>query len=321
MRKHNRPKLVSVIIPVFRSSESLGEMAEQFADLRHALDYAIEIIFVNDSPGHESTAQALKQILKMHQDVTVVTLRKNQGQHIALLVGMQQAQGELVITMDDDLQHPVSAVPHLVEELCKKPEIDGAFAVPGYMNRKHPVWRSMASYALNKTDSLFLNKPRGLQKSAFRIMRSDICKSILRNRNAMPSVSALLVQSTHRLMNIKVEHHARAFGKSQYTIKKLISLMLNNILHYSSLPLRVVGIMGLCGSVISILFITSVLLRKWFWGIGVPGYASTVTLISFFGGMQLFATGLIGEYLIRILKEQQKWDIQDYIAELSKNHT
>lgn len=308
--------LISVIIPVYKSSLSLIKIAEEFEDLKKSRGEKFEVIFVNDSPGCSETCDSLKYIAKKHPFVKVIFLRKNRGQHIALLVGMKHAGGDFVINMDDDLQHPVKEIPKLIDAINSDPDIDAVFAVPGYKNKKHSLWRNTGSFILNKIDTYFLKKPKGLTKSAFKIVRKDVVEAIVENHNAMPSISSLIVDVTHRIKNISVEHNKREYNQSSYTLSKLIGLSLNNIIHYSSLPLKLVGFVGFVGFGLSAFFIIFTLVKKIFFGIDFPGYASTVSLISFFGGLNLLALGLIGEYLIRIIKEQQKVKLDNFIKEI-----
>ena len=192
-------------------------------------------------------------------------------------------------------------------------EIEAVFAIPKYSKRKHRLWRNIGSFILNKIDTLFLRKPKALVKSSFRILERDLAQVVVNNSNAMPALSSLIIKATHDIININVEHNTRAYGRSNYSIFRLINLTFNNIIHYSAIPLKVVGFIGIMGFLFSLIFIAIMFIRKLFIGINFPGYTSTVTLISFFGGLNLFAVGLIGEYLVRIIKEQQKPDLVDLI--------
>jgi len=304
---------ISIVIPVYKSTTSLEILARQVNQLQAETEYTFEIVFVNDSPFFHDTCQALQKVEEQYKNVNVITLRKNQGQHMALLVGMTQTSGDYIVTMDDDLQHPVSEIPKLIEAITKNKDVEAVFGVPGFKEKKHNWWRTFGSLLLNKVDALFLNKPKGLIKSPFRIITSGLKNVIINNYNATPSVPSLIVNATSNIINIKVSHSSREYGKSNYTLKKLISLTLNNLLHYSSLPLKAVGFIGFMGFLFSVVFIAYTIFRYFYWGIEFPGYASTVTLISFFGGLNLLALGLIGEYLIRIIKEQQKSTLEDLI--------
>jgi len=276
-------------------------------------NYSLEVIFVNDSPLEHNTASALEKVRNSHSFVRVLTLHKNQGQQLATLAGMSQATGDFVITMDDDLQHSPNDIPLLIQTIQEKKSLDGVFAVPNYLKKKHSLWRNFASYILKKVDTIFLNKPKGLMLSSFRILTKDLNKLIVENHNALPSVSSLMLNATNNLESIQVKHHERDFDKSNYSLPQLVTLALNTILHYSSIPLRIMAFVGLLGFIGSMIFIISIIIRKLMLDIEIPGYASTVTLISFFGGLNLFALGLIGEYLIRVIKEQQKMKLSDLI--------
>ncbi|NBC03930.1 MAG: glycosyltransferase [Bacteroidetes bacterium] len=307
----------SIVIPVYKSSKSIEILVEQIIELGNKLEQNFEVILVNDSPFFLDTVQSLKRLTEKYPSLITITLRKNQGQHVALLVGLKKATGQYVITMDDDLQHPVNEIPKLLAAIKENKKLEVVFGVPALSQKKHSFWRNMGSYFINnKADSFIDNAPEEIRKSAFRIMTRDVKEIILKNYNAMPAVSSLLVNATSQVANVEVEHKERLYGKSQYTLRKLISLSLNSIIYYSAWPLKALGALGVFGFSFSMIFILYTLFQKLFWGISFPGYASTVILISFFGGLNLLAVGIIGEYLIRILREQQKWDLDDYIKEI-----
>lgn len=306
-------KDVSIVLPCYKSDESLQIITEQINEIVSEYKYDLELILVNDSPHYHQTTKRIKELEIKYHFVKGVFLRKNQGQHMALIVGLSKVQGEYVITMDDDLQHPVNEIPSLLNEMVLHKNIDAIFAIPKYSNKKHSLLRNLGSFFLNKIDTYFLNKPKGLVKSSFKIFTKDIAEIVLLNRNSTPSLSSLIIDNTSNIKNYTVNHNKREFGISNYNLSKLINLTLNNLIHYSSLPLKVVGIIGFLGFIFSIIFIMVILTQKLIFGLSFPGYASTVTLISFFGGLNLLALGIIGEYLIRIIKEQQKKDLESLI--------
>ncbi len=305
--------LYSVVIPVFKSTNSLGMIVSELNAINAEKGFQFEIIFVNDSPFFLDTGVFLERLKKKYNNIKVLTLRKNQGQHIATLVGLSQASGDYIITMDDDLQHPVQEIPKMINAMHSNSHTEGIFAIPNYRERKHSLWRSAGSYVFKKIDLIFLDKPKGLVLSSFRIMTKDLANATVNSYNAMPAVSSLMLNCSNNLKNIKVEHNSREFGKTNYTFPKLMTLAINGILYYSSLPLRILGVIGIMGFLGSMLFIFSIVIRKLMIDIDFPGYASTVSLISFFGGLNLFAFGIIGEYLIRIIREQQKPKLADLV--------
>lgn len=305
--------LYSVVIPVFKSTNSLGMIVSELNAINAEKGFQFEIIFVNDSPFFIDTGVVLEELKREYNNIKVLTLRKNQGQHIATLVGLNQASGDYIITMDDDLQHPVQEIPKMINAMHSSSQTEGIFAIPNYRERKHSLWRSAGSYVFKKIDLIFLDKPKGLVLSSFRIMTKDLANATVNSYNAMPAVSSLMLNCSNNLKNIKVEHNSREFGKTNYTFPKLMTLAINGILYYSSLPLRILGVIGIMGFLGSMLFIFSIVIRKLMIDIDFPGYASTVSLISFFGGLNLFAFGIIGEYLIRIIREQQKPKLEDLV--------
>jgi polyisoprenyl-phosphate glycosyltransferase len=304
---------ISIVIPCYKSDKSLEILAEQINRLNEENRFELELILVNDSPSYLNTVNTIKSLEKKYSFIKGIFLRKNQGQHIALLVGVYKSQGSLIISMDDDLQHPVSELPKLIDEMNSDKSIEAIFAIPKFSERKHSFWRNMGSYLINKFDIYFLNKPKGLVKSSFKIFNREVADYILSNFNSTPALASLILSATNNVKNIEVMHSKREFGKSNYDFSKLISLTFNNIIHYSALPLKFLGYIGFFGFLFSIVFIIYMLIKKYFFGLEFPGYASTVILISFFGGLNLLGIGLIGEYLIRIIKEQQKPSLDSLI--------
>ncbi|MFW5874814.1 MAG: glycosyltransferase [bacterium] len=310
-----QPSLCSIVIPVYKSEDSLREIAEQVGRLEAETGFCFELIFVNDSPFYLPTRKALAEVKTMYDNAEVIELRKNQGQHMATIAGLYYARGNYVITMDDDLQNPVKELPKLILAMQEDKTLDAVFAVPGFKNRKDDTpLKTLGSYMLSRIDTIFLDKPEGLVKSSFRIMTAETARLLTRNYNATPSVSSLIICFTRNIKNIRVEHHERPYGKSNYSFFRLFNLSLNNILHYSAFPLKIVGTAGFATFVFSVGFVLYTIGRKLLFGITVPGYTTIVTLVGLLGGMNLLAVGLVGEYLIRILKEQQKPEIRDLVA-------
>lgn len=307
-------QLYSIVIPVYKSEKSLGILISRLSNIAEKFEYSFEVIFVNDSPFCKETLDVLNEIQQDYKISRIINLHKNQGQQIATLVGMSQAKGDYIITMDDDLQHSPDDIPLLIREMHRT-KVEGLFAVPNYLEKKHSLWRNFGSFVIKKTDAFFLKKPKGLMLSSFRILTKDLNSLLVKNYNAMPSVSSLMLNSTNHLGSLEVKHQERNFDKSNYSLPKLVTLALNSILHYSSLPLRFLAVIGLMGFIGSLIFIVLTVVRRLMLDIEFPGYASTVTLISFFGGLNLFAVGLIGEYLIRVIREQQKVKLSDLIKQ------
>jgi len=300
---HNR--IISIVVPVYQSTKSIEILSNQIVKLFDTLDYRYEIIFVNDSPLYVQTSNTLKKIKrKNHRGlIKVITMKQNRGQQYALLCGLTKANGNYIITMDDDLQHPVSEIPKLISAIENDP-VDLIFAK--YKKREFNLFRNLCSWLLNKIDNIYFPNRPDIVVGSFRIFHRKIVPSVLSLANSYPALSNLLIQASTRVINVEVKHAPREYGKSNYTLKALAALAIDNIINYTALPLALLGIAGLLTFVGSLTFIVIIFIQKLFFSITMPGYASTVILITFFGGLNLLGLGIIGEYLIRIIREQNK---------------
>ena len=308
-------KDISVVVPVYRSTETLRIIVNQLSEVFSKANKSYEIVFVNDSPNYPPTSEVLSELAKNNSGIVrYIKMRKNLGQQFAIIVGFSIARGKYFVTMDDDLQHPPTEIIKMIE-FIEENRFDAVLGIPKQGMKKHHWFRNFGSWGISIIDRLFLDTPEGIIKSPFRIINNSVAKSMVRNYNSTPSVSSLLFEMTHNVENMYVDHHPRTFGKSNYSIVKLFGLEFNNIIHYSAFPLKMFGIVGIITFLLSIIYIFVVLIAKLFFFIDFPGYASTVILISFFGGLNLFGLGIIGEYIFRIIKEQNKVYLEDIYIE------
>lgn len=307
---------LSIIIPVYRSTESLKILSQELQSVLTETGKLFEIIFVNDSPGFPSTAAVLSEIQSENrQPIKVATMRRNRGQHFATLVGISLASGRFIVTMDDDLQHSPKEIQKLIDCIESDPDLDAVFAIPSRNLRQHRTFRNLGSGMLSKIDHFFLHLPMDLTKSSFRIIRREISEIMLKHYNASPAVSDLLLKWTHRIKNVEVEYHEREFGKSQYKLHRLFDLTFNNIVYRSSFPLKFLGLLGAFCILGSLFAIFAVIILKFGFAISIPVSILISILILLLGGLNLSGIGIIGEYLIRIIKEQNKADLGELFIE------
>ncbi|HEY0419004.1 MAG TPA: glycosyltransferase family 2 protein [Acetobacteraceae bacterium] len=227
--------------------------------------------------------------------VTYLEHARNFGEHNAVMTGLRHARGAYVITMDDDLQNP----PEEVVKLYNHARLGGWDVVyTRYAEKKHEGWRNLGSRFANKVADALLDKPKGLYLSSFRCMSALVVCEVARYRGPYPYIDGLIMQVTQRIDSIEVMHLARAEGRSNYTIKRLISLWSNLATNFSVLPLRLatfagigMGILGLAAAVVVVLeaMIT-----------GTPsGWASSMTTTLLVAGVQFLILGVLGEYVGR----------------------
>jgi polyisoprenyl-phosphate glycosyltransferase len=304
-------KIISIIIPAYKSSESLAAIYKEVKLIFRDILYNYQIIFVNDSPEYEATDVAFRVLADMDDiGIILVSMKNNCGQHSALMSGLLYATGDFIVTMDDDQQHPVNDVIEMVRVIEKEDETDLIFAVADEDGKKHAWWRNIGSETINILSRRFTK--RDIKISAFRCFKGELKNLVIKQYSAFPNLSEYLLKVSKKPVNYKFTHKTRQYGKSNYRLNSLISMMIDYIVNYSSLPLKLLGYTGLSIFILSLLFIIIIIIRRLFFDISLAGYASIVVLISFFGGIQLLGIGIIGEYLIRIIHEQKKIDLEDF---------
>jgi len=291
---------VSIVIPVYKSGEWICELCERISAVLGERGRSHEIILVDDcSP--DQTWSAVHKAADANPRVKGLRLMVNEGQPKATLCGLAHARGNTVVTMDDDFQHPPDQIPKILDTLEQHPEIDCVF---GYFDEKqHARYRNWASAAIRRINAMSYRLPEGTRSSGFRAMRRQLAEAIVAHRTLNPTIPVLLFGSTRRVMSIPVVHAKRRAGKSNYTLYRQFRLALDNICYASMLPLRLVSGLGIgaCGLSIVLMF---VFLLKYAMGlVKEPGWTTLVLLLTFFSGAILLAVGVIGEYMVRILRE------------------
>ncbi len=287
---------VSVVVPVYRSENSIGLLVDELAQELPKLTDKFEVILVEDDGGDNSWA-VIEQLSVDHSFVRGYKLMRNFGQHNALLCGIRAARHEITVTMDDDLQHPSARIQDLLLKLAEG--YDVVYGSP--TNAQQGILRSLASVATK----LVLQRAMGAQTarhvSAFRAFRSRLRESFSDYRGPLVNIDVLLTWGTTRFVAIPIEHRPRTIGNSTYTVGKLVTHAFNMITGFSTLPLRFANLLGLFLTVFGTLILLYIILSQLFaFRFEVPGFTFIASLIAIFAGAQLFALGIIGEYLARM---------------------
>lgn len=302
------PETVSVVIPVYRSEKSLPALTARLGDVLEQSGWDYEIVLVDDA-SPDGSWEVMQQMRAANARVKVIQHMRNFGQHRAILCGLRHARGDLLVTMDDDLQHPPEEIPKLHEAMAADPTVD--VAIGAYEVKQHSWFRNLGTEVVNRVTSFVFGKGTGLKLTSFRIMRRRVADELLKTRRHNPRINQLLLMITDRMVNVPVAHHPRQFGRSGYSLRRLVSDALDNILSNSALPLQIVSYLGFGSSLLSFVLSLVYLYKYFFVGISVPGWTTVVLLLLFFFGVLLFSLGVVGEYLIRILREVQgsPWSI------------
>jgi glycosyltransferase involved in cell wall biosynthesis len=293
-------RLASVVIPVYNSTvldELVTRIHAVFASLR---DFDYEVILVDDASGDPRVWPTLEDLGRRSDRVRAIQLTRNFGQQPATLCGLSNARGDVILTMDDDLQH-------LPEDIPKFLALTDWDIVIGQFDRsRQGVFRRLSSHAKGHFDRWILGKPKDLQMSAFRMLSRTVTDGVLSIRTPHPFLPALMFHVSHNVTGVRVGHSPRREGRSGYSFWKLLQVFSHLLISNSSLVLRVVGHLGVLFAVVSFFMAVLVIYRKLANDVSVPGWTSLLVAQLLLGGLLLFSVGVVGEYLIRIIETSEQ---------------
>ncbi|WP_424813873.1 glycosyltransferase family 2 protein [Roseococcus sp. YIM B11640] len=293
MKIEDHPVGLSIVVPVYRGAATVGRLVEALSALKPA--GGIEIILVNDGSPDDSGDVCRRLAETATVPLTYVEHARNFGEHNAVMTGLRHARGAYVINMDDDLQNP----PEEVVRLYDHARLGGWDVVyTRYAKKEHEGWRNLGSRFANKVADSLLDKPRGLYLSSFRCMSAMVVREVAKYSGPYPYIDGLIMQVTQRITSIEVAHYARAEGRSNYNMRRLVRLWLNLATNFSVAPLRLAiyaGIaMGSLGFLLAVFVILEAIFRE-----TPSGWASSMTLMLLIAGVQFLILGVLGEYVGR----------------------
>jgi glycosyltransferase involved in cell wall biosynthesis len=287
---------ISVVVPCYRSRGTLRTLVQELHTHLPAVTGHYEVILVVDGSPDDTYAIARDLERENPRHVRAVMLRRNYGQHNALLAGIARAKYDVIVTMDDDLQHRPDQIPALVAPLAD-PMVDLVYGVDS--TEEHGFWRSLASRTV-KRGLAAADVPNAQDVSAFRAFRTDLRDGFIHVADAFVSVDVLLSWTTTGVRRAAIQMRTRQEGESAYTLAGLVRHALNMITGYGTFPLRIVTWLGVACSALGMVLL-AVFLWKYVTGATtVAGFTSTAAMIAIFSGAQMLSLGIIGEYLGRL---------------------
>lgn len=287
---------LSIVIPAYNSGDNLTPLVDRLAAALPELAEAYEVILVNDG-SRDGTWDRIRTLAKGHEWIRGIDLQRNYGQHNALLCGIRAARHDVIVTMDDDLQHPPEEIRRLLDRLAA----EGADVVYGTAEtQQHGLWRNLASRMTKKALASAVGAANAGNVSAFRAFRSQVRGAFEHYHGPSVSIDVLLSWGTTRFAAQRVRHDARRLGVSNYTFRKLASHALEMMTGFSTWPLRVASLVGFSATLFGLGVLAYVLIRYIIAGGSVPGFPFLAAIITIFSGAQLFALGVMGEYLARM---------------------
>jgi glycosyltransferase involved in cell wall biosynthesis len=286
---------LSIVVPVYNSEKILPLLVDRVSRVLLPEGGAVEMILVNDGSRDRSWT-VIRGLVREYAWIRGVNLMRNAGQHNALLCGIRAARFNVVVTIDDDLQNPPEEIPSLLQKL--KEGFDVVYGTP--QSGGHGFLRNTASKLTKITLRHAMGSETARNVSAFRAFRTNLRDAFAHYQGAFVSIDVLLTWGTTNFASVRVRNDPRTIGTSNYTVRKLIVHAMNMMTGFSTLPLEVASIMGFVFVLFGFGVLAWVLVRWIFLGSVVPGFAFLASTISIFSGAQLFAIGVMGEYLARM---------------------
>jgi glycosyltransferase involved in cell wall biosynthesis len=299
---------LSIVVPVYNSEKSLPTLLAELYSVLASLAQRYEVILVNDGSCDQSAA-VMQNLILQYPWLRTFDLMRNYGQHNALLCGIRHARNDVIVTLDDDLQNPPEEIPKLLGKLS-----EGYDVVYGYPDHdSHGLLRALASKITKLTLQRAMGADTASRISSFRVFRTSIRDAFENYRGWFVSIDVLLGWGAGCFTAVPVRNPPRAFGRSNYTLAKLISHALNMITGFSVMPLQIASILGFIFALFGFGALIYVLGRFFVQGGSPPGFPFLASVICIFSGVQLFALGIAGEYLARMhfrLMEEPSYSIR-----------
>ena len=296
------PRLVSLVIPVYNEQDNLPELVRRCLAMGRQLPCAFEVVLVNDG-SRDDSAKLIEMAAAREPEIVGVLLNRNYGQHAAVLAGLAEARGDVVVTLDADLQNPPEEIPKLIAGIE-----DGCDVVSGVRRfRKDTLFRRLASRVMNRIMVRITRVQIGDYGCMLRAYRRDIVDAVLACGDRSAYVPALANSFAGRVREIEVEHAERQAGQSKYSVLKLLNLYFDLLVSATTAPLRLMSMIGVALALAGLAFGVLLLVLRLYYG---PDWAAqgvfTIFAVLFvFLGVQLIGMGLLGEYIGRISRDVQ----------------
>lgn len=295
---------LSLVVPCYNEAENVAPFQEAVIQAFQGCGYDFELIFINDG-SRDATLHNLKKLYSAQKcPVKVVSFSRNFGKEAGIYAGLQYAEGSYIALIDADLQQRPEIVRDMVKILDEQPEYD---VVAAYQDRRGEgkvlsFFKKSFYWMINKLSDVTLQP----DASDFRTFRRSVRDSILELAEYHRFSKGIFAWVGYDTCFIPYTACERASGTSKWNFWKLTEYAIEGIIGFSTAPLRLATVLGCVSGVGAVLYLISVLLEKLIKGIDVPGYATIIVLILFFGSVQLFCTGIIGEYVGRTFEQSKK---------------
>ena len=289
------PPGISVVVPVYNSEGTLELLTSRLRSVLESTGRKFELVFVNDG-SRDGSWDVMERLCRDNPCVRGIDLMRNHGQENALLCGVRAARFDTTAILDDDLQNPPEEIPRLLVELES-----GLDVVYGRPNQgQHGLWRDAASTITKLVLQETLGARKARHVSPFKVFRTQLRDAFADYRSPHVSIDVLLTWGTERFGSVVVKHEVRSVGRSNFTFRKLVTHAVNLATGFSIVPLQLASIMGFAFALFGFGVLVYVLVDYFVRGDPVPGFPFLAAIVSLLSGAQMFALGIIGEYIARI---------------------
>lgn len=310
--------LISVAIPCYKSTKTIKRVVDEIREVISSRpEYDYQIILVNDYP-FDSTFSVIKQLCEEDNKIIGVNLSRNFGQTSAKMAAIPYVKGDVLVFMDDDGQHPAAGIIPLVEKINEGYDVVYAY----FKAKKHSLFKRVTSKITAKISEFNGTRVKGIHVSSFYAISRfaiDCCNDY---DSPFPSFMGYLNTLIGKVTDIEMEHRARMEGKSNYSLKKLLSLWLTGFTNFSVKPLRLISAIGFVFAVVGAFVGVSVIIHKLIKPAILAGYTSTMAVLLLLGGLILVALGFIGEYVGRtymVISRLQPYRVREVINNSEEN--
>ncbi len=293
---------ISVVIPVYNEEENLDALFSRLTSVMDRIGKPFEIVFTNDGSRDRSGVMLKSYHERRPTQVRVIDFNGNFGQHMAIMAAFERVRGDVVVTLDADLQNPPEEIPKLLTEIEAGHDVVGGYR----KNRQDTIFRKYASKIINGIRAKITNIRMRDQGCMLRAYRKNIIDSIVASGETSTFIPALAYSFAANPAEVEVEHAARAAGESKYRLYDLVRLNFDLMTGFSIVPLQVFTVFGIVISVLSLLFVIFLLVRRIVVGPEAEGVFTLFAILYFLVGIAITGLGIIGEYIGRIYKEVRR---------------
>ena len=308
---------LSVILPIRNEADTIPELISRLLSVLNHIEIDYEIIFVTDI-NTDNTLEILKRYSIADSKIKIIKLSNSFGQHVAVRAGLDHCEGDAAVIMDADLEMFPEDIPKLYSKLNEG--FDIVYGVNKHKNRS--FLKDLASKIFNKIMNLLSDENAALNTDMFRIISRKVINEIIKFREQKPSLTYIMGLINLPAVKVELEFGRRSKGRSNYNFKRQMNMAIDSFLSFSTKPVRFISLLGFFTSLVSFLYLLIVLIQKFFDKYTGIGLGTILVLIIFFGGLQLFAIGIIGEYIGRIFiqsKNRPLYIVEELFGDFNKS--